>query len=113
MRFNIKGPYGEGFAFAEVSDQYDGFVYLMVQNRRTGRGPYAVDNRMMLAAQAPRNEKAVGSRRFAWDGRLVRARRRTSGSKAAVSIFNRVVGVARVGTIASGGSLHRRRCRVF
>ena len=57
VRFNIKGPYGEGFAFAEVSDQYDGFVYLMVQNRRTGVVNTLIDNRMMLAAQAPRNEK--------------------------------------------------------
>ena len=57
VRFNIKGPYGEGFAFAEVSDQYDGFVYLMVQNRRTAVVHTLVDNRMMLAAQAPRNEK--------------------------------------------------------
>jgi import inner membrane translocase subunit TIM21 len=57
VRFNIKGPYGEGFAFAEVSDSYDGFVYLMVQNRRTAVVHTLVDNRMMLAAQAPRNEK--------------------------------------------------------
>ena len=37
MRFNVKGPYSEGFVFAEISNKMDDFVYLMVQDKRTGR----------------------------------------------------------------------------
>jgi import inner membrane translocase subunit TIM21 len=55
VRFNIKGPYGEGFAFAEVSNKHEGFVYLMVQNKRTGVTHTLVDDRLALQAQAPRS----------------------------------------------------------
>ncbi|KAJ1445901.1 TIM21-domain-containing protein [Pelagophyceae sp. CCMP2097] len=48
VRFNIKGAYSEGFVFAEVSNKHDGFVYLMVQDKRTGRVVTLEDHRLML-----------------------------------------------------------------
>ena len=52
VRFNIKGPYSEGFVFAEISDATEGFVYLMVQDKRTGRVITIHDNRLALQASA-------------------------------------------------------------
>ena len=52
VRFNIKGPYSEGFVFAEISDATDGFVYLMVQDKRTGRVITIQDNRLAMQASA-------------------------------------------------------------
>ena len=56
VRFNIKGPYGEGFVFAEISNKYDGFVYLMVQDKRTGRVVTLEDNRLALKASTPKSD---------------------------------------------------------
>eukprot|EP00631_Chrysoreinhardia_giraudii_P003674 CAMPEP_0197419344 /NCGR_PEP_ID=MMETSP1170-20131217/4861_1 /TAXON_ID=54406 /ORGANISM="Sarcinochrysis sp, Strain CCMP770" /LENGTH=165 /DNA_ID=CAMNT_0042946439 /DNA_START=17 /DNA_END=514 /DNA_ORIENTATION=+ len=48
VRFNVKGPFAEGFVFAEVSNKFDGWVYLMVQDKRTGRVITIEDNRTKL-----------------------------------------------------------------
>ena len=52
VRFNIKGPYSEGFVFAEISNKMDDFVYLMVQDKRTGRVVTIEDNRLALQASS-------------------------------------------------------------
>jgi len=52
VRFNVKGPYGEAFIFAEVSNKFDGWVYLMCQDKRSGRVVVLQDNRLKLAAGA-------------------------------------------------------------
>lgn len=41
----------QGFVFAEVSNNYDGWVYLMVQDKRTGRVFTIEDNRTTLLEQ--------------------------------------------------------------
>ena len=50
VRFNVKGPYSEGFVFAEISNKMDDFVYLMVQDKRTGRVVTLEDNRLAMQA---------------------------------------------------------------
>lgn len=58
VRFNVKGPYAEGFVYAEVSNKYDGWVYLMVQDKRTGRVITIEDNRgTILEASAMRTDE--------------------------------------------------------
>jgi len=54
VRFNISGPYGKGIVYAEVSNMMsDGeWVYLMVQDARTGDVLVIHDNRHILASQA-------------------------------------------------------------
>lgn len=51
VRFNLEGPHGQAFAFAEVSsDMPSGeFVYLIVQDKSNGRVITVVDNRAALA----------------------------------------------------------------
>ncbi len=53
VRFNLEGPKGQAFVFAEVSsDMPSGeFVYLLVQDKRNGRVITVIDNRSMLAAK--------------------------------------------------------------
>ena len=50
VRFNIEGPYAEGIVFAEVSNKTKEFVYVMVQDKRTGRVINIQDNRLALQA---------------------------------------------------------------
>ncbi|KAJ8601798.1 hypothetical protein CTAYLR_006826 [Chrysophaeum taylorii] len=58
VRFNVKGPYAEGLVYAEVSNKKDGFVYLMVQDKRTGRVITIEDNRAaMIEARAMRTDE--------------------------------------------------------
>lgn len=50
VRFNVKGPYGEAFVYAEVSNKFKGWVYLMCQDKRSGRVVVLEDNRLTLQA---------------------------------------------------------------
>jgi mitochondrial import inner membrane translocase subunit TIM21 len=62
VRYNIEGPYGKAFVFAEVSASMSAneFVYILVQDKADGRTQTIVDNRAALAAQhmAGGNEQA-------------------------------------------------------
>ncbi|KAI2510535.1 hypothetical protein MHU86_3803 [Fragilaria crotonensis] len=51
VRFNLEGPHGQGFVFAEVSSAMPSgeFVYLIVQDKANGRVTTIVDNRAALA----------------------------------------------------------------
>mmetsp|Transcript_22628 Transcript_22628/g.33925 ORF Transcript_22628/g.33925 Transcript_22628/m.33925 type:complete len:258 (+) Transcript_22628:53-826(+) len=53
VRFNLEGPYGNAFVFAEVSkDMPSGeLVYVLVQDKSNGRVINVVDNRSRLMAQ--------------------------------------------------------------
>lgn len=53
VRFNLEGPYGTAFVFAEVSkDMPSGeFVYILVQDKRNGQVVNVVDNRSALLAK--------------------------------------------------------------
>jgi len=51
VRFNLEGPYGAAFVFAEVSKDLDGFVYLMVQDKRNGAVINVEDQRSALLAR--------------------------------------------------------------
>ena len=53
VRFNMEGQFASAFCFAEVSkDMPSGeFVYVLVQDRQTGRVITVVDNRAALTAQ--------------------------------------------------------------
>jgi len=53
VRFNLEGPYGGAFVFAEVSkDMPSGeFVYILVQDKRNGSVINVVDNRSALLAK--------------------------------------------------------------
>lgn len=57
VRFNLEGPNGNAFVFAEVSDNMPSgeFVYLLVQDKRTGYVITIEDNRTKIAM-----EKMVG-----------------------------------------------------
>jgi len=50
VRFNIAGPYSQAFVYAEVADNQKDWVYLMVQDRRSGKVVVLVDNRAAFAA---------------------------------------------------------------
>lgn len=62
VRYNIEGPYGKAFVFAEVSASQPSneFVYILVQDKANGRTHTIVDNRAALAAKhmAGGDEKA-------------------------------------------------------
>ena len=53
VRFNLEGPYGNAFVFAEVSkDMPSGeFVYILVQDKRNGTVITVLDNRSALLAK--------------------------------------------------------------
>lgn len=51
VRYNMEGPYGYAFVFAEMSNQSDDFVYILVQDKANGRVQTIVDNRAALTAQ--------------------------------------------------------------
>lgn len=53
VRFNVEGQFASAFCFAEVSgDMPSGeFVYVLVQDKQTGRVVTVVDNRAALTAQ--------------------------------------------------------------
>eukprot|EP00542_Grammatophora_oceanica_P021653 CAMPEP_0194050386 /NCGR_PEP_ID=MMETSP0009_2-20130614/35009_1 /TAXON_ID=210454 /ORGANISM="Grammatophora oceanica, Strain CCMP 410" /LENGTH=276 /DNA_ID=CAMNT_0038696989 /DNA_START=17 /DNA_END=847 /DNA_ORIENTATION=+ len=53
VRFNLEGPQGRAFCFAEVSSSMPSgeFVYVLVQDKTTGRVITVVDNRAALTAQ--------------------------------------------------------------
>lgn len=51
VRFNLEGPYGAAFVFAEVSKDLDGFVYIMVQDKRNGQVITVEDNRSAMLAR--------------------------------------------------------------
>ena len=52
VRFNIEGPYGNAFVFAEVSSAMPAgeFVYVLVQDKSNGRVQTLIDNRAALTA---------------------------------------------------------------
>ncbi|CAM9794618.1 unnamed protein product [Ascophyllum nodosum] len=54
VRFNMEGPNGHGMAYAEVSNKMGRgeWVYLCVQDMRTGHVITLYDNRALLQAQA-------------------------------------------------------------
>jgi len=51
IRYNLEGPYGDAFVFAEHSDK-SGLVYILVQDKRGGQIIPIVDNRSMLMSQS-------------------------------------------------------------
>ena len=53
VRFNMEGQFSEAFCFAEVSsDMPSGeYVYVLVQDKRTGRVITVIDNRAALTAK--------------------------------------------------------------
>jgi import inner membrane translocase subunit TIM21 len=67
VRFNLEGPKGNAFVFAEVSkDMPSGeFVYLLVQDKRSGRVITVIDNRSMLAAKRMAGGSKEGEDAFA------------------------------------------------
>ena len=52
VRYNLEGPYGTAFVFAEVSSAMKSgeFVYILVQDKSTGQVQTLVDNRAALTA---------------------------------------------------------------
>eukprot|EP00611_Tribonema_gayanum_P008874 TRINITY_DN1853_c0_g1_i1.p1 TRINITY_DN1853_c0_g1~~TRINITY_DN1853_c0_g1_i1.p1 ORF type:complete len:283 (-),score=79.68 TRINITY_DN1853_c0_g1_i1:379-1227(-) len=54
IRFNVEGPYGHGFVFAEGSDKLPSgeWVYLMVQDSSTGHVITLQDNRALIYGRA-------------------------------------------------------------
>lgn len=67
VRFNLEGPNGTAFVFAEVSkDMPSGeFVYLLVQDKRSGRVITVIDNRSMIAAKRMAGGSKEGADAFA------------------------------------------------
>lgn len=67
VRFNLEGPFGNAFVFAEVSaDMPSGeFVYLLVQDKRNGRVTTVIDNRSKLMAQRMAGGNKEGQAIFA------------------------------------------------
>lgn len=57
IRYNLEGPYGDAFVFAEHSNS-SGLVYILVQDKRGGQIIPIVDNRSMLMSQALSGENA-------------------------------------------------------
>ena len=53
VRFNLEGKFAEAFCFAEVSSEMSSgeFVYVLVQDKHTGRVITVVDNRAALTAR--------------------------------------------------------------
>jgi import inner membrane translocase subunit TIM21 len=53
VRFNLEGQFAEAFCFAEVSNQMPSgeFVYVLVQDKQSGRVITVVDNRAALTAK--------------------------------------------------------------
>jgi mitochondrial import inner membrane translocase subunit TIM21 len=51
VRFNMEGQFATAFCFAEVSNQYDDYVYILVQDKQTGRVISVKDNRAAMTAQ--------------------------------------------------------------
>ena len=66
VRFNLDGPYGQAFVFAEVSkDMPSGeFVYILVQDKRNGAVITVVDNRSALLAKKLAGGSAEGQNVF-------------------------------------------------
>ena len=54
IRYNIEGKLGKGFVFVEVSSKMNSneYVYILVQDKRTGQVQTLVDNRSSLAIQS-------------------------------------------------------------
>jgi len=48
IRYNLEGPKGRAFVFAEVAKTYDGFVYILVQDKATGQVITVEDNRAAM-----------------------------------------------------------------
>ena len=67
VRFNLEGPKGNAFVFAEVSNEMSSgeFVYLLVQDKRNGRVLNIIDNRSMLAAKRMAGGNKEGEAAFA------------------------------------------------
>jgi import inner membrane translocase subunit TIM21 len=67
VRFNLEGPKGNAYVFAEVSsDMPSGeFVYLLVQDKRNGMVITVIDNRSMLAAKRMASGSKEGEEAFA------------------------------------------------
>ena len=61
---SLKGPYGAAFVFAEVSKDVDGFVYLMVQDKRNGAVITVEDNRSAILAKRMAGGSAEGQNVF-------------------------------------------------
>ena len=54
VRYNLEGPFGDAFVFAEHSDKMNSgeFVYILVQDKRGGQIIPIVDNRSLLMSQS-------------------------------------------------------------
>jgi import inner membrane translocase subunit TIM21 len=65
VRYNLEGRFGTAFCFAEVSSTLpsDEFVYVLVQDKSTGRVLTIVDNRSAMTASrlAGQNQAAAGA----------------------------------------------------
>ncbi|GLE01447.1 hypothetical protein PINS_up010277 [Pythium insidiosum] len=61
IKYNIKGPAGHAFVFAEVNhDMKKGeYVYLIVQFTKTGEVVKIIDNRQILAADSKEEQDAL------------------------------------------------------
>lgn len=61
IKFNIKGPSGHAYVFAEVNhDMKKGeYVYLIVQFTKTGEIIKVIDNRQILAAGSKEEQDAL------------------------------------------------------
>lgn len=51
VRFNLEGQFAQAFCFAEVSNAYDDYVYILVQDKQNGRVITVKDNRAAMTAQ--------------------------------------------------------------
>ncbi|TDH66467.1 hypothetical protein CCR75_007189 [Bremia lactucae] len=61
VKYNIKGPSGHGYVFAEVNKNMkkNEYVYLIVQLTKTGELLKIVDNRQILAAETKEEQDAL------------------------------------------------------
>ena len=70
VRYNLEGPHGAAFVFAEVSSAMKSgeFVYILVQDKQTGRVITVVDNRAAMTAQrlAGGNKETADAMKQCW-----------------------------------------------
>jgi len=66
VRFNLEGPNGKGFCFAEVSKAMPAgeFVYVLVQDKLNGQVTNVVDNRAAMAVAKMAGDNAEGAKVF-------------------------------------------------
>lgn len=61
IKFNIKGPSGHAYVFAEVNHDMkkNEYVYLVVQFTKTGEVVKVIDNRQILLADTKEEQDAL------------------------------------------------------